>query len=278
MRYLLALGAVFFKESKWKIKEFFNSGEDVAEVLIVYGGKGKETWNSLEWNSLKNIKSNAFPDAGWYVMRDNMNYCIISCGPNGQNGNGGHCHNDKLSFELCIDGEDVIVDPGTYVYTAEPEARNRFRCTAYHNTVMIDGEEQNRFEKNNLFSMKNEALAKCLKWEIGDEADIFIGEHYGYKRLLKPIIHQRKIMFYKKEGNLQITDIFEGKGEHDLEWNFILSPDFKRELKINSDKTKLAKKTFFYSNKYGIHTKTKNLKVALKTSLPIKITLNIDEF
>ena len=112
MRYLLAFGAVFFKESKWKIAEFFNSIEDIAEVLHLYGGKSN--WVSLESNSLKNIKSKVFPDAGWYVMRDKENYCIISCGTNGQNGRGGHCHNDKLSFVLCIDSKDVIIDPGTY--------------------------------------------------------------------------------------------------------------------------------------------------------------------
>jgi len=145
MRYLLALGAVFFKEPKWKIKEFFESDEDIAEVIILYGEKGLEIWNSLEWNSLKEVRSKAFSDSGWYVMRNNKDYCIISCGPNGQNGNGGHAHNDKLSFELCIDGKDIIVDPGTYVYTQLPEWRNKFRSTAYHNTVMIDNKEQNRF-------------------------------------------------------------------------------------------------------------------------------------
>ena len=44
MGYLLALGAVFFKEPKWKIKEFFNSDEDIAEVMILYGEKGMKSF------------------------------------------------------------------------------------------------------------------------------------------------------------------------------------------------------------------------------------------
>ncbi len=169
-------------------------------------------------------------------MRDSKNYCIISCGSNGQNGNGGHCHNDKLSLELCIDWEDVIVYPGTYVYTPEPEARNRFRGTVYHNTVVIDGEEQNRFANYSLFGMKNDAQTRVVKWKIGEDMDILLGEHYGYNRLKQSVVHKREIGFHKKEGKLEITDKFEGKGEHRLEWNLILSPEFKQELKISSDK------------------------------------------
>lgn len=117
MKYLLSLGAVFFKESKWRIREFFNSDEDIAEILILFGKKGKSIWDSLEWHSLKNISSKAFNNSGWYVMRNNKEYCIMSCGPNSQNGNGGHAHNDKLSFELMLNGKDIIIDPGTFVYT-----------------------------------------------------------------------------------------------------------------------------------------------------------------
>ncbi len=270
MRYLLSLGAVFFKESKWKIKEFFNSDEDIAEVLIIYGVKGKEIWESLEWNSIKNIKSKAFLDSGWYVMRDSKNYCIISCGQNGQNGNGGHCHNDKLSFELCIDGVDVIVDPGTYVYTPALEWRNKFRGTAFHNTVMIDGEEQNRFANYNLFSMGKDAQTKVVKFEIGKDTDIFVGEHYGYNRLKKPVAHQREMKFYKKKGLLEITDSFSGEGEHNLEWNFIFSQEVKQDINIFSDKLKWDKKTAYYSSEYGIKFKTKRFNAKVLKGLTEK--------
>lgn len=111
-------------------------------------------------------------------MRDNKNYCIVSCGPNGQNGNGGRCHNDKLNFELCVNGKDVIVDPGTHVYTSEPEWRNKFRSTAYHNTIVVDSEEQNRFDENDLFSMRNWCEVKVNKWETNDECDFLDAHHF----------------------------------------------------------------------------------------------------
>ena len=50
-------------------------------------------------------------------MRSNKNYCIISCGSNSQSRRGVYVHNDKFSFKLYIDGKNIIIDLGTYVYT-----------------------------------------------------------------------------------------------------------------------------------------------------------------
>ena len=52
----------------------------------------------------------------------------------GCGGRGGHGHNDILSFELFLNGFNVVTDCGAYLYTASREWRNRFRSTAFHNT------------------------------------------------------------------------------------------------------------------------------------------------
>jgi len=272
MQYLLTLGAIFFKEPRLKVREFGFS----KEALWVFGRKGYKIWQNLKDNCLANIGSQAFPTAGWYMTRSDKNYMIMSCGPNGQNGNGGHCHNDKLSFELCINGEDVILDPGTYVYTPSPEWRNRFRSTACHNTVMVDDQEQNRLSEKNLFRVENDAITKCLKWEVGDEIDLFIGEHYGYKRLSDSVIHQREIRFHKKEGKLEIVDRFRGDGEHSLEWNLILSSGFGRNLNVGSDKLQWHGEPTYYSSEYGTITRTEKLTSKLRTTIPVEVKFCID--
>ena len=53
-------------------------------------------------------------------------------------------------------------DAGTYVYTALPEERNKFRSTKCHNTIFV-GKEQNEYI--NLFSMKSKTTCKCLQFE-----------------------------------------------------------------------------------------------------------------
>ncbi|MBN1182925.1 MAG: alginate lyase family protein [Bacteroidales bacterium] len=102
-----------------------------------------------------NLQFKCFPDFGLYIFRSDLLYLAISAGPTGHNKKGGHGHNDKLSFDLYIDGKDVIFDPGTYLYTPIPEMRNYFRSTKVHNTVQFGNEEQNNFtgDKRDLFKL-----------------------------------------------------------------------------------------------------------------------------
>lgn len=62
--------------------------------------------------------------------------------------------------------------------------RNLFRSTRYHNTVMVDGEEQNIFDKDNLFGMQLDAAVKVNRWLITENYDLLDAEHNGYARLI----------------------------------------------------------------------------------------------
>ena len=130
-----------------KIKEFaFHPS-----ALWLFGEHGKDTWNLLSEKSIKNLKSAAFKDSGWYACKCNneesgLFFSLnIICGPNGQSNKGGHAHNDKLSFSLDINDDKIFVDPGTYLYTPLENLRNEFRSTFSHNTVTVDNAQQNRF-------------------------------------------------------------------------------------------------------------------------------------
>lgn len=268
MGYLLSFGAVFFNEAKFKIREFGFCDD----IIWVFGKKGIEIWDNLKENSLLNIESKAYPQAGWYVMRHYNNYCIISCGSNGQNGNGGHAHNDKLSFELFVNGKDIIVDPGTYLYTYNPHLRNVLRGVGSHNTVIIDGNEQNKFDEGELFRLPDNARAKCLKWNIGRDVDEFLGEHYGYS----PKIHKREIKFYKKDGRLEIIDYLTAVFGDDCEWVFIFSPSFLSFSNIKSEKIIFTQTEAHYSPEYGVLEKTACLKGKLKGSLEDRVKIVIE--
>jgi len=170
------------------------------------------------------LGSRAFPDTGIYLMRDEDLYLLGACGPVGTAGIGNHKHNDVLSFELHANGQDLFVDPGSFLYTPEPTWRNRFRSTAVHNTVMIDNLEQNRFGEGGLFWLHVDATPRCLAWEPGPEADRFVGEHDGYARLADPVIHRREIHLDKQNRSIRIVDGFHGTGRHAFTWNFTLAP------------------------------------------------------
>src|SRR5699024_7856348 len=53
----------------------------------------------------------------------------------------GHAHSDTFSFLLRIGGQEVITDTGTSTYENN-RRRQMERSTAAHNTVMVDGKEQ----------------------------------------------------------------------------------------------------------------------------------------
>lgn len=72
----------------------------------------------------------------------------------------GHTHNDKMSLELMIDGRYITRDPGGYIYTACPEARNRFRSVQAHNCIHVADKEQNGMVS--CFAIKRRARGKLL--------------------------------------------------------------------------------------------------------------------
>lgn len=160
--------------------------------------------------------SQAFADAGIYIMRDADLYLCFNASDAGLNGRGSHGHNDALSIEVSAGSRAFIVDPGTYVYSADLQKRHEFRSTAYHSTVKIDGKEQNTTDPSMPFVIGNEAKPRVLEWKTTTEFDKVVAEHYGYS----PVIHRRSVTFDKRERSWLIEDEFFGDGEHVYEVRF----------------------------------------------------------
>ena len=128
----------------------------------------------------------AYPDFGVYLYRSENLFLSIRCGPVGQNGNGGHAHNDQLGLEMIIGERAIALDPGTYIYTALPERRNQFRATSAHFTPQCNGKEQNSWTagKKGLFRLRDNAGARCLYFG----KDGFVGAHHGFGRTIYRVV------------------------------------------------------------------------------------------
>ncbi len=163
--------------------------------------------------------SQAFPEAGTYIMREGDLYLCFNASDAGLNGRGSHGHNDALSIEVSAGGRAYIVDPGTYVYLGDLQKRHGFRSTAYHSTAQIDGREQNTTDLHMPFVIGNEARPRVLEWQTSDDFDKVVAEHYGY-----PVVHRRTIVFKKRERAWLIHDEFTGEGEHLYEVRFHFAP------------------------------------------------------
>src|SRR5260370_1424913 len=108
---------------------------------------------------------NVLPNSGIGVLRHRSAELLFFAIPNGIFGKGSHTHNDKLSFVLRVGGQEVLCDCGTGCYTRDIATRNRFRSTAAHNTLLIDGAEQNRIDAgpSGLFILGNESAVSSIQ-------------------------------------------------------------------------------------------------------------------
>lgn len=82
--------------------------------------------------STATVKVAKFEDFGCYIFHHVNFYLLVRCNVKSGSGKGGHSHYDQLSVELNVDGKCIVRDPGSYVYTALPEDRNRYRSALAH--------------------------------------------------------------------------------------------------------------------------------------------------
>lgn len=176
-RHILAVAGEYFNRD-----DFRYIGKDYKEDVLWIMGSFKEIENKPI------LSSKAYEMGGYYILRNKRIYCIIRCGELSCRGYGGHSHNDQLSIELNVDGEDFIIDPGTYVYTSDYKMRNTFRSTKYHNTLSIGKLEQNCFYQYDLFYMREETFSECKSFC----EDRFCGQHYGYVNKCG-VVHERTV-------------------------------------------------------------------------------------
>ncbi|MBT4933861.1 MAG: alginate lyase family protein [Rhodospirillaceae bacterium] len=185
----LAVGRVVDKD-----KDNTNNLTVIAETII----------DLPEADILNDLAAISYPDFGLYIWRSPRFFLSVRCGPVGQNGNGGHAHNDQLAIELNIDGEDWIADPGTYLYTPAPDERNAYRSVRAHAAPMLGDKEPSRLDFG-LFRLEDNVDARCL-W-FGPDG--FEGSHTAYGAPL-----HRRIEI--QDGQIRITDLTSGRNSSEV--------------------------------------------------------------
>ena len=212
LRPFLSLGAVLFQRPDMK----FVAGSQSEEILWILGTEGAKTFQELEAQAPL-YTSRRFSLSGYCIMRDGWearnNYCCFDCGEiaHGVFKDGtpsaAHGHGDILSFELCIDGEPLLIDPGFTTYFGPLEWHRYFRSTAGHNTVEVNDCGQAVHEGRIAWS--NVSSPKLDHWVSTDEFDFTSGAIDRFAQLGDNIRHHRTILFLK-ESYFLIVDKVEG--------------------------------------------------------------------
>jgi len=208
-----------------------------------------------------------FHESGRYVFKNAWSYLLIAAGPKGQEGRGGHAHNDVLSFELIIGKTAVFVDPGTGFYTPHPEIRNQLRSVQSHNTLYWP--EIEPCDLDYLFLLKETGALNVLKVLESDSQNEFHAR-YNYNRRW----HERRLVLNQGlEESLCIHDRCSHTG---AVVGFICAPTCKPEI-VADDRIELESAVVrieggkvprlvdaIYSPGYGRTEKTWKIEVPLQ--------------
>jgi len=288
MGYLSGLGAVLLNVPSLKIQDRAMP----SELLWLFGRDGSDRHQRMKGLPAKAIASKKPSQSGLLTLRGPSDFLVFSAAPNGTRGVGGHTHNDKLSFCLWVNGEWFLIDPGTGVYTPDPELRDRLRSTLAHNTVAIDGKEQNTIRQGSLFSLANEAFVSVDHWE---RDRCIQARHTGYGRLRPAVIHNREIRRESDPLRWVITDDLEGAGSKTLQWTFVMGPGIevseekpgtwrlagqrgRLRLAIDAGDARGQRVPGIWSPAYGIVKETARLEITTRAELPCRVKIILESF
>jgi uncharacterized heparinase superfamily protein len=245
----LCIGAVLFlrPDFKHQSKTFFE------EALWLLGEEAWEMYRLLK--SEPPEETHVFcPHAGYSIQRSGWgpfdHHLVFDFGGLGMS-TGGHAHADALSVVLFGEGQELLTDPGTFLYNGAPEWRSYFRSTRAHNTVTTDGHDQ--AEAGGTFRWKTRMSSRANRYQpravrpgfLIDEAApskfmplCIEAEHDGYTRLPEGVTHRRRLVYIPPEYWILVDDL-RGSGGHDFEFNFHFGPEVEISAFAHDD-TKLA--------------------------------------
>ncbi len=164
-------------------------------------------------------RSTAFPATGYYVSRSRSgDHLVFDAGPHGFL-EGGHAHADALALTLSLRWHPFLIDAGTGTYTMDAAMRDRFRSTALHNTLVLDGLSQSRADGP--FHWAAAANGRAVRWASNSRFDFVEGLHDGYG----PATHRRAV--FSAGGDLWlVADHVLGRGSHTAAVHWHLDPDW----------------------------------------------------
>ena len=205
----LSTGAILFQRGDFK----HQCREFAEETFWLLGYQAFYKYQELDAVP-PNKTQHLCPGAGYVIDRSGWgpsdSHMVFDCGGLGML-TGGHSHADALAVSLFANGRELLVDPGTHVYNADPAWRNYFRSTRAHNTVRIDGLDQAKM--SGTFRWSGHLQTKIT--ELG-EAEV------GYPN----VVHRRRIV-QVQPGYWFLLDDFRGSGQHFFEPNFHFGPDVR---------------------------------------------------
>jgi len=164
-----------------------------------------------------------FLETGLAIFKTENLYLVFNFSSDKKKNHGWrHKHNDILGVELSIDQNDILKDPGSYVYTSDISKRNYFRSTEVHNVPLIKNIEQNRFlkDRTGVFNMIRDSKTELLEFSEKRISALLQTQGKTFKRVVE----------INKEGVL-VTDFCSHKFVQNFNNSKYFSPGYGKLVK-----------------------------------------------
>jgi len=195
----LASCGVFFGTDEWPRKP-----GDIAVQAAWW--MGPRAFTSGHHGSRREPVPELFSNAGVAVLSRTPAHIVVDTLGFGHAG-AGHSHAHALSVVCRKHDEDILIDCGTFTYTGDPAWRSRFRGTAFHNTVRVDGLDQ--ADGAGPFRWLNKPESRMLDW-TSDAGFSHLRAICSYRG----IDHERQIVWLPESGLLAVADVVRDAAEH----------------------------------------------------------------
>lgn len=177
---------------------------------------------ALEGGKEPQYRSVVLPYSGFVVFRSGWGkddvWGFLDAAPFGR----AHQHEDKLSFLLYANGRLLVPEGGIYAYD-ESEMRKYILSTRSHNTVRVDGCDQDRRRTYKWHDEDIQRPAGIASNIPDDDIEMAEGEYSeGYSGVEdRSVVHKRKVYFLRRERVFVIIDRLTASEEHtyDVLWH-----------------------------------------------------------
>lgn len=192
------------------------------EAAWLLGATAFDSWSGLRRDE-PGPHARVFQCGGWAVLRSDplraagsdapLAHLVLSAGPTarrvGVAQSHQHCHGLSLSWWL--DGEELLVDPGVWLYSGPDRMRAAFRGAAAHSGLQLD--DRDPFDVTTWrFGVAGQQPAELVEWEGAED------HHRVAFRIAagpdRAATLERQLLWRPEPGWVLLSDAWVGDGVH----------------------------------------------------------------
>lgn len=173
-----------------------------------------------------------YPNFGLSIVQDSAIHLTFRHPTYTKHQPSGHFHEDELSITLALDGIPILIDPGSYAYTGNPEMRNLFRGVSSHNNLHLTKDSKQpdaswalfelyrqQQEDSAIVSSTNDSITMRNSMRAKENTALTIWREVLYTQAKNSIVINDGWLHTPTDKKMRAQDEYHGQ------WHFIFHPN-----------------------------------------------------